>query len=600
MKNTLSRSANSNMVDSVFAGFDRAQAIASGEDNELDLETEGEDDEEESEDDSDSETDDEDSEEEDSEDDSETDDEETEEDEDGDSEDDEESEDDESEDDESEDDEDSEEEDSETDDEDSDNEDDESEDEEAEFSDEDDSEDDEADADDEETDDDEAESSDEDESDDESEDEEADAADEATVIAKLVAAGHAIPVMLSVDQIAESSLAEAIAALEDEEFSEETEDDDMDSEDEGDDESDEDGDSDEEAESEDDDFEEDSLDDVLDDEDETEDDDSDNSDDDSEDDEDSEAEDDESCEDDEAESDDEESEDEDAESSDEDEDETEDDEADAEEDDSMSFAPVASMEMLASATAADVEMHLHNDRKNPHWNILVAGVPAARIALDSFGAEASEVAAFFVTPKYAAGIRQAMASAGVLGLLKQSNAEFYATSYTQSELFSEARASAATSAEEQLTLALASVREEFMDRLKIASAGMDKNLWPTRNPLKQKLFIGLANAGVQNPASIIESAFAEAGLQHFEIMTAKALELMDAEPAALEQVRAMVDEAGIATPRVVASAQPATASAQPSSAALIRGMMTAEASDKPAAIVGSVADRKSAIRNLMH
>jgi hypothetical protein len=587
MKNTIRPSASSNMVDSVFAGFDRARAVAAGEDTELDLETESEDDEE-------------------SEDDSEDNEEETEEDsedesdEDGDSdedsEDDEESEEDESEDDESDEDEDTEDEDSE----DEDSEDDEESEEDGDSDDseddeEDDSEasDDEADADEDE---DESDASDEDgDSEEDEETDEADASDEASVIAGLVVAGHAIPVMISPEQIAESSLAEAIASLEDEEFSEEEDADDED----------------EEAESEDSDYEDDTLDDVLDDEDEDSEDDSeddeDGDSDDNEEDEESSCDDEEDTEDDESESsdeDDSEDEEEDAsDASDEDgdseEEDSEDDEANSEEDDTMNFAPVASMDMLSSASASDVEMHLHEDKKNPHWNILVAGVPAARISLSSFGEAAGEVAAFFVTPKYAAGIRQNMAHAGVLKLLQQCGAEFYATAYTQSDLFSEARASASESVEQKLTLALANLREEFVDRLRIVAAGMDKNLWPMRNPLKQKMYLALSSAGVQNPTSIIDSVFAEAGVQHFEVMSNKALELMDTEPAALEQVRAMVENAGVSAPAAVASAQPA-AVATASGADLIRSMMKSNPDSGVQAVAGSVAERKDAIRSYMH
>ena len=384
-----------------------------------------------------------------------------------------------------------------------------------------------------------------------------------------------IAIITTADQVSESDFAVAVAGIEadDDEDDSETDDEDEEEDDA------EDEDSEEESDSDDDD-----EDDVTEDE----------------------EEDDESAE---ADSDDEDEEDEESDSDDEEEpvedDESDEDaEADSDEDeiDADRLAPVASMEFLASASVSDVDMVFYNHRSNPVWNVIVAGVPAASISLASYGDAAQEVADFFSTTKFANGVKQAMASEGVLGLLKKSNAEFYANAYKSSDVFVEARAAAEKVGNQKVTAATAGLREDFIDAMKIASAGMDKNFFQKKNPLKRGLFIALSNAGVQNPQFLIETVFAESSAEYFETVADVAVDFLDTPAEARDRLRQAIEGSGVIDRGIAqaSSNEPKTVADPSASAlALIRGMRIQASSAELPMVTGSVSERKDSLRTLL-
>ena len=411
---------------------------------------------------------------------------------------------------------------------------------------------------------------------------------EAAAIAQLEQAGRCIVIATTDDTaILDSDMEAAIAKLEDDEFAEASEEDDED-------------DTFEEVIADDEDDEDDTFEEVIaGDESDSDDSDVDEDEDDSEDDSDS---DDEDSEDDEAEDD---------EDDEDDEDEVESDasEEDDEDDDGENLAPVATEEFLANASADDVEFHLTDNATNPVLNVIVAGIPAARITLASFGEHAAEMADVFRTPRYADSLRKAMASQGVLNLLQAGNAEFYATAYRNTDLFEEAAASAEAVSNERVATAMAGLREDFVDACQLVHAGMDKNFFPMQHPLKRTLYIQLANAGVLNPSAVIETAFAEASAAYFDVVANKAVEIMDKSAEAREELRAAIDEAGTIarTPGKAAHAnteipvaQTQTSTAASSATLAIAHELASEQGQHQAvaAVTGSVADRKSAIRTL--
>ena len=421
---------------------------------------------------------------------------------------------------------------------------------------------------------------------------------EAAAIAKLEQAGRCIVIATTDDTaILDSDMEAAIAKLEDDEFEEVIADED-----------DEDDDTFEEviAAEDDDDTETDEDDDEDDSESESGDDDEDDDEDEDDSDGDSESDD---AEDDDAEDDTEDDEDEDDDDGDaEDGDDAESD-ASEDDDDSENLAPVATEEFLANASASDVEFHLTDNPTNPILNVIVAGIPAARITLASFGEHASEMASIFRTPRYADSLRKAMASQGVLNLLRNGNAEFYATAYRNTDLFEEAAASAEAVSNERVATAMAGLREDFVDACQLVHAGMDKNFFPNQHPLKRSLYIQLANAGVMNPAAVIETAFAEASASYFDVVANKAVEIMDKSAEAREELRAAIGEAGTiartpsaahATTEIPVAQTQASATAAVASTVAIAHELASEQGQHQAvaAVTGSVSERKNAIRSL--
>ena len=283
--------------------------------------------------------------------------------------------------------------------------------------------------------------------------------------------------------------------------------------------------------------------------------------------------------------------------------------ASEDDDDSENLAPVATEEFLANASASDVEFHLTDNPTNPILNVIVAGIPAARITLASFGEHASEMASIFRTPRYADSLRKAMASQGVLNLLRNGNAEFYATAYRNTDLFEEAAASAEAVSNERVATAMAGLREDFVDACQLVHAGMDKNFFPNQHPLKRSLYIQLANAGVMNPTAVIETAFAEASASYFDVVANKAVEIMDKSAEAREELRAAIGEAGTiartpsaahATTEIpVAQTQASATTAVASTVAIAHELASEQGQHQAvAAVTGSVSERKNAIRSL--
>ena len=187
------------------------------------------------------------------------------------------------------------------------------------------------------------------------------------------------------------------------------------------------------------------------------------------------------------------------------------------------------------------------------------------------------------------------------GLLKQSNAEFYANAYKSGDVFAEARAAAETVSSKKVTAALSGLREDLVDAMLIVSAGMDKNFFQKTNHLKRSLYIGLANAGVQNPSSVIEQAFAESSAKHFETIAEMATELLDQPVEYRDTLRNSIGDAGVIDRSKDVEQDQVQASTQNSGLALAKSFAaTASTASTKGSLTGSVATRKDTIRNLFN
>jgi hypothetical protein len=116
----------------------------------------------------------------------------------------------------------------------------------------------------------------------------------------------------------------------------------------------------------------------------------------------------------------------------------------------------------------------------------------------------------------------------------------------------------------------ASLRDELVDRMMVAQSALDKNMFKDEgNSLKDAVFMQMKKFGVQNPVPFIEAAFEQGSPDYFKTILAKAIEFLDMEPKAFEQIKKTVANSDVIAPSTegvdvnldIPEAQPTTLSA---------------------------------------
>jgi hypothetical protein len=220
------------------------------------------------------------------------------------------------------------------------------------------------------------------------------------------------------------------------------------------------------------------------------------------------------------------------------------------------YHPVADAELIATASAADVQM-VYSETSDPRWNVIIAGVPAACIKLSTL--EKPEAArASFASETYCQSVTAAMQRYGVSSVLSTLKAEFFANSFKSSELANEIRASVQDELGSDYTTRVVAMREILLDRTNLVVAGMSKGFFSKlSNPLFAKAKSVLEANGVHPMA--VEAAALEilsAAPAHFAVATEKAVDLMDKSEDTVEDLRENIDDTATRAP----VAEPTTAS----------------------------------------
>jgi len=205
--------------------------------------------------------------------------------------------------------------------------------------------------------------------------------------------------------------------------------------------------------------------------------------------------------------------------------------------------PVASAELIQAATAEDVVLTLHGEKgTNPFWNVIVAGVPAARIALADQDAP-EDVKELFLSEQYPKYVKEACAKFGVEETLKSVNAKMYA--YDVSDIAKQVEARVREQLEAEVKAQQMKLRDEFKECVAMVIAGVNKNFFrDLDNPIKAALYQEFVKAGVENPVRHIEAAFQDAADEFFDIVLAKALEYMDKPKEVRAEIAQAIGEAG--------------------------------------------------------
>jgi hypothetical protein len=220
-------------------------------------------------------------------------------------------------------------------------------------------------------------------------------------------------------------------------------------------------------------------------------------------------------------------------------------EAAAEEDDDMVIRPVASEEVIASATPDQIQLVLSSSPE-PTWNVIVAGVAAASIALKD-QADPERSASVFASSKYHDGLLRAMAAQGVLPVLQSVNASFYANEFKKSELATEIRASVEAESLEATASTLVDMRDRFLDRCNLVATGSAKGFFSKiKNPMTARVAEALASVGVPQADArrMATNLVATASADMFRVIATEATNLMDKPDETVEALRENIEDAG--------------------------------------------------------
>lgn len=212
----------------------------------------------------------------------------------------------------------------------------------------------------------------------------------------------------------------------------------------------------------------------------------------------------------------------------------------------------------ARVAAADVAMDLWNqDTPEAYWSVIIAGTPVGVIALaDQDNPEV--IAQVFNSAQYANGIRQAVAEVadGPLAALQQVRFRPFAVSYNETEAVVQAQQQVLAQAEQVVADSVVKNVGDTIDLMLLAHAEQNRNIGNTANPLKWALYEAVRQAGVANPAQVVEAAlttevkagvdaegndvFEDVASVYFKGLLARAEEFKKLHPDALAQIAANI------------------------------------------------------------
>lgn len=203
-------------------------------------------------------------------------------------------------------------------------------------------------------------------------------------------------------------------------------------------------------------------------------------------------------------------------------------------------------------TAASIQCSLFAEGGiNPFWNVTVHGEPLARIYLQDQD-RPDEIKATFTSPQYGEAIAKAseQIEGGLRRLLADANARFFTLQLDRVEVAQKARQAALAEAKKVVAEKLSTLSDSFLERLATAAIGFDRNFFKGGNPLKHALAEQLQANGIPllQAVRVIEAAFADGSAEYFKTLASKANELMAMEPAAFEQLRSAIIDAGTVMP----------------------------------------------------
>lgn len=216
---------------------------------------------------------------------------------------------------------------------------------------------------------------------------------------------------------------------------------------------------------------------------------------------------------------------------------------------SVEYEALQSIEEIDEPVSeADVHMTLFDEGtveqpgQDPYWNIDIGGVPVARVCLKD-QEKAEEIRKVFCSSDYYKGVSGAIAKVGVKPVLKQIKAKLWANEVAKTKLAKDIKAEVSAEAQRRVRATTQNLMKDLLNRIAIVCAGMDKNFYKdVGNPLKEALWGEMHQYGVPNPSPMIEAAFRKGSTKYFQTVISKAVEYLEFEPRALDQIKATIGE----------------------------------------------------------
>jgi len=177
---------------------------------------------------------------------------------------------------------------------------------------------------------------------------------------------------------------------------------------------------------------------------------------------------------------------------------------------------------------------------NPHWVVFADGEPLAKIALaDQDNSE--KIRKIFATDEYARSFIDTAKKVPITNLLVHTKARPYIASVKATEAFAAIDAKYKEDAKQEFQRRASLYRDDLRTMVALVVEAQRKNFL-TNNPLKNAFFKQLKSAGILDPTPLIEAAFVEASVPHFEEVIAQAQKWMDYTPESLADIKQSITE----------------------------------------------------------
>lgn len=198
----------------------------------------------------------------------------------------------------------------------------------------------------------------------------------------------------------------------------------------------------------------------------------------------------------------------------------------------------------------DVVMTLHaSAEEDPFWNVILAGMPVGQIHLADQDRPES-IRGTFISAVYGEGIRESITRSGAETVLNRLGTRLYASAYKISEEVTNTSKQIREAAAVEAGKLVKAHVEETLDLMLLAHEGYARGIYAEDNPLFWAGTQALSEAGVRDPAGVFISALTmpiladgddeenarPALAAYMTMLHAKAEELRDLEPKALQQI----------------------------------------------------------------
>jgi len=195
---------------------------------------------------------------------------------------------------------------------------------------------------------------------------------------------------------------------------------------------------------------------------------------------------------------------------------------------------------------SDVNLVLHESAsEDPFYTVLIKGKPAASIHLEDQD-DAENKKDFFISPEYPRTLTDAMVKAGVIPVLDAQKAKRFVASVETSALAKKMKSEAKAEMQKDVQKAVIAAKDKFIESVKLAIAGMNKNFFKNDNNLKASCYAAFSGLGLdEDEAQEKTEAIFSNSDDFFSSVVAKAQELMTYDETAFKTVASAVSEAGV-------------------------------------------------------